>query len=123
MKHIYALIIKYVMITVITGIILGGLTALTFGNILYISAAVTIVAYIIGDMLILSATNNTVATISDFVLALAVIYLFNFVWTPNPITFGDALITALVIGVGEWFFHKYVANKVFPKTPNDEGDI
>ncbi len=123
MKHIYAVLIKYVMVTVITGVVLGGLTNLTFGDILYISAAVTILAYIIGDLLILSATNNTVATISDFVLSLVVIYLFNFLWTTKMITFGDALITALVIGVGEWFFHKYVYNRVFPKTPDEGSNI
>ncbi len=123
MKHIYALLIKYAMITVITWIALGMLTNLRFGDILYISAAVTIIAYIIGDLLILSAANNIVATLSDFVLALVVIYLFNFLWTTNQISFSDAFITALAIGVGEWFFHKYVANKVFPKAPNEDNGI
>ncbi|QHQ61675.1 DUF2512 family protein [Anaerocolumna sedimenticola] len=122
MKHIYALLIKFVMITIICGIVLGTLTPLTFGDILYISAAVTILAYIIGDLLILSATNNIVATISDFVLALVVIYLFNFLWTTNMISFGDAFITSLIIGVGEWFFHKFVSNKVFPNTPKEGND-
>ena len=123
MKHIYALLIKYVVITIICEIALGSLTNLTFGDILYISAAVTILAYIIGDLLILSATNNTVATISDFVLALVVIYLFNFLWTANMISFGDALITALVIGAGEWLFHKFVSNKIFPDTPNEGNNV
>ncbi len=121
MKHIYALLIKFVMIVIITWIVLGMLTNLRFGDILYISAAVTILAYIIGDLLILSATNNTVATLSDFVLALVVIYLFNFLWTTNQISFRDAFITAVLIGLGEWFYHKYVSNKVFPKAP-DEGN-
>ncbi len=123
MKHIYALVIKFIMITVVTGIILGSLAALNFTDILYISAAVTIVAYIIGDLLILSATNNTVATISDAVLALVVIYMFNLLWNTNVISLSDALITALVIGLGEWFFHKYVARKVFPNTPSEGNNI
>jgi hypothetical protein len=119
MKHVYALLIKYIMIVVIIGAVLGSLTDLTFSDILYISLALTIISYIIGDLLILSVTNNTVATIADVILALAVIYLFNFILI-NDISLGDAFIAALILGVGEWFYHKYVAGKVIPSQIEEE---
>jgi hypothetical protein len=114
MKHISALLIKFAMIAVVLEIVLGFLTDLTFGEILYISLAVTAAAYILGDLLILSVSNNTVATIADAGLALFVIYMFNFVYGDGRISFSDALVSAVVLAVGEWIFHKYVAKSVFP---------
>jgi hypothetical protein len=115
MKHMTALLIKFVMISVILEIALNLMTNLTFGDTLYIAAIVTILAYIIGDLLILPTTNNTVATVADAVLALATIYTFNFIWGVRYISFLDALIAAAVLGLGEWFFHKYVEDNVFHK--------
>lgn len=114
MKHVYALLIKFIMITVVLGVILSMLTDLTFTEILYVSATVTVLAYIIGDLLVLSASNNTVATLADIGLAAIVIYLFNYMWDAREITLSATLISAVVIGLGEWFFHKYVAKNVFP---------
>lgn len=114
MKHVMALIIKYVMIALVLAVVLSWLTDLTFSEILYIAGAVTILAYIIGDLLILPATNNTIATIADVGLALLTIYMFNYLWDNREISFTDSLIAAAVIGVGEWFFHKYVATNVLP---------
>ncbi|KZL91780.1 DUF2512 family protein [Clostridium magnum] len=116
MKHITALLIKFVMTAIVLEIVLYMLTELRFTSILYIAAAVTILAYIIGDLLILRATNNTVATIADVGLALATIYMFNFLWNATTISFTNALICAVVIGVGELFFHKYVSNNVLEKS-------
>ncbi|MCM0648242.1 YndM family protein [Clostridium swellfunianum] len=115
MKHISDLLIKFIMVTLVLEVILGMMTNLALSNILIISLAVTILAYIIGDLLILPPTNNTTATIADIGLALAVIYMFNFLWNTREISFVDALIAAAVIGSGEWFFHKYVANNVIKK--------
>lgn len=113
MRHITALLIKFAMIAIALEVVLGMLTTLYFTDILYIAASVTILAYIIGDLFILRATNNTIATIADAGLALLNIYAFNYLWNINRIDFSDALISAVVIGFGECFFHKYVANNVF----------
>lgn len=114
MKHVYALLIKFLMVAVVLEVILSMLTDLTFSEILYVSATVTILAYIIGDLLILAASNNTVATLSDAVLAAVVIFLFNYMWEARTIPLSAALISAAVLGLGEWLFHKYVAKNVFP---------
>ncbi|MBE6066579.1 MAG: DUF2512 family protein [Clostridium lundense] len=114
MKHVIALIIKFIMIAAVLEIILSMLTNFNFVRILYISLIVTLSAYIVGDLLILSATNNTIATIADVGLAAFVLYMFNFFWIPRQISLLDALICAAVIGIGEWFFHHYIKNNVFP---------
>lgn len=115
MKHISALLIKFIMVAVVLELIFSMMTNLTLGNIIIISAAVTVLSYVIGDLLILPATNNSVATFADAGLSLFTVYMFNFLWNTREISFIDSLIAASVLGLGEWFFHKYVANNVFSK--------
>ncbi len=105
MRLLMALLIKFSMIAVILEIILLLFSELSFGSILWIAIIVTVPAYLIGDILILPATNNTVATITDVILSLVTIYSFNFFWDTDDITFLSALIAAVVIGVCEGFFH------------------
>jgi hypothetical protein len=119
MKHFTALLIKFIMVTLILEIILNMLTELTLTEILYISVAVTVFTYIIGDLLILPASNNIVATLADFALALATIYMFNYLWNTRYISLYDALVSATVIGVGEWFFHIYVNEQVLLSPKKD----
>lgn len=119
MRHITALLIKFVMVAIVLETVLNILTDLTFGDILYISGTVTILAYIIGDILILSMSNNTIATISDIGLALFTIYMFNYIWSIHMISYTDATIAALVLGVGELFFHKYVEDNVLRRPHED----
>ncbi|MEG0775543.1 DUF2512 family protein [Clostridium sp.] len=115
MRHITALLIKFVMVTIVLETVLNIFTNLTFGDILYISGTVTILAYIISDILILSMSNNTLATIADIGLALFTIYMFNYIWSIDMISYSDASIAALGLGLGEWFFHKYVEDNVLRK--------
>jgi hypothetical protein len=79
---------------------------------------VTILAYLIVDLLILSISNNTVATISDIILALITVFLFRYYY--GKIEFTDALVAAIVIGIGDWFFHKYMAKNVLPNRKAEE---
>lgn len=114
-KHLSALIIKFLIIAVILEILLNITTDLDFYEILIISLTVTIVAYLLGDLLILPSSNNIIATISDIGLSLIIILLFNYRYVNTEISFSDALISAVVIGAGEWFFHKFMASGVLYK--------
>lgn len=114
MKHVYAIIAKFVIIAIILEITLGLMTDLNFSEILMISLSVTILAYLIGDLFILSISNNTIATIADIVLTFLTILAFNYVYGYGRISYWDSIVSAVVVGIGEWFFHKYVAHHVFP---------
>lgn len=115
MKHIYALIIKYVIVTIILEIVLSLMSNLSFGDIMYLSIIVTVFSYVVGDVFILSASNNTVATLSNIGLSLIIIYAYSFIWVTAQISFLDALISAVILGVGEWFFHRYIFRSVLRK--------
>ena len=137
MNHVKALIMKFLMIAVVLLIILTGFFDVEFGDALLISAILTVVAYALGDLMIFRnvgdrskrteangvqsdhTKRNAIATISDIVVAFLVIWLMGEVLladTQNLIT--AAIISAVVIGAGEWFFHKYLDRNVFPEKHN-----
>jgi len=106
------LIIKFIATFAVLYIILGLFYDMSFGNVALISIVLTLAAYLIGDMLILPRSNNTMATIADFALAFAIIWLMG-----ENLTFGDSLLFPALIGAAgialfETFFHKYVANQL-----------
>ena len=119
-KHLIPIFIKYVMTAIVLEIVLLLFSDLKFINILGLALVLTLVAYIIGDMIILPTTNNAVATVADIGITLVVIYLFDYLWKVVHIPFFSSVIAAAMIGGGEWFFHKIV-----DRSPDsaDESDI
>lgn len=109
-----SIVIKFLMVTVVLELVLPRITPLGYQDILLISAAVTLLAYVIGDLFILDKTNNTIATICDFGLATATIYMFNyFPRLAGTIDLFDALIGSAVLAIGEVLFHIYMVKSVF----------
>jgi len=126
MDHVKALVIKFVMIVVILGIVISGIFDGEFKDTLLISLILTVLAYVLGDLLIFRKAGddhhrnsdhvkrNTIATISDFILSFLVIWLMGkSLFTDDSEVLVAALISALIIAVGEWFFHKYLDRHVF----------
>ncbi|WP_234978413.1 YndM family protein [Bacillus tuaregi] len=112
MKHLKALAIKFISTLALLYVILGLFYRMEFGNVFLISLVLGIVSYIIGDMLILPRTNNTVATLADFGLALLVIWFMSESFTRGDSIFTVPLLASLGVTLFEYFFHKYVANHV-----------
>ncbi|MEH6945410.1 DUF2512 family protein, partial [Bacillus sp. JJ722] len=67
-----------------------------------------------GDLLLLPRTNNTIATINDFGLSLAIIWILSTNLTYDINAFIMSLVAAAVIGVFEYFFHKYLIKQITP---------
>lgn len=122
MNHVKAIVIKYVMIAVVLSIILTGIFRLEFSDTLLISFVLTLLAYIIGDLGIFQNAGdpsehkkrNLIATFSDVILAAIVIYFMGQnVTDNNDNLLTAAIVSAIVIGLGEWFYHKYLDKQVF----------
>lgn len=116
MKHIKALALKFIATFVLLFIVLGIFYDMSVANIFLITIVLGAAAYLLGDLLILSRTNNTMAAIVDFVLAFFMIWLMG-----ERLTYGDslimpALISAAGITIFEIFFHRYLADNVFPSS-------
>jgi hypothetical protein len=109
MKHVKALIIKFLMITIMLFLVLGLFYGVDFGDIITISIVLTVGAYIIGDLFILPRFRNVIATLADFGLAFIGVWVLGDILIEENIPLTTAaLLSAVLIGVGEWFFHKYV---------------
>lgn len=108
MKHVKAFSIKFISTLVLLSLILMVLFNLPFTNVFMITVVLGVVAYVIGDMFILSRTNNLVATLSDFGLAFFVIWLMseNFTYRGNTVMI--SLIASIGVLIFEYFFHKYI---------------
>ena len=124
LNHIKALVMKFLMIAVVLLIILTLIFDVPFMDTIWISLVLTLVAYVMGDLMIFrkagdrseQTKRNAIATVSDIVVAFLVIWLMGDALvdgSDNIVT--AAIISALVIGGGEWFFHKYLDRNVFPE--------
>jgi membrane protein HdeD len=74
-----------------------------------ISIVLSAIAYVAGDRMILPLTNNTIATISDFLLAFIVLWTVGSVmdWT---LSFGEIAIISLAVAAVEVWYHHYLQN-------------
>ncbi|WP_366249668.1 YndM family protein [Terribacillus aidingensis] len=125
MKHVKALVIKFIMILAVLWIVFTLMFDTEFSDTLLMSVVLTIAAYVIGDLLILSRAGdrskpdgdftkrNAIATVSDAILTFIVLWLLGeALLNPDDNVVMASLISAVVIGIGEWFFHRYVNNNV-----------
>lgn len=112
MKHVVAIILKFIIVAVILEIYMLLATTLFFWQVLLLALVVTVAAYALGDILILARSSNTIATICDIALAFLIIFLFRYASGYGSIGIVDAIVCAVLIGIAEWFFHKYMAAKV-----------
>lgn len=121
MNHVIAFLIKFVMVAAVLLIILTWGFDVSFVDTLIISLALTAIAYLMGDLLIFlnagrpndQSTRNSIATVCDFVLAFLVIwYVGQLISGTMAEMVTPALLSALVLAAGEWFFHLYMDRSV-----------
>ncbi len=120
MNHLKAFAIKFISSFVLLYIILGMFYDMSLGDVFLISLVLSVASYIIGDLFVLPRTNNMIATITDFGLALMVIWLMTENLTTYENTFTMSLIASLGVALFEYMFHKYVSSNVITESPKEE---
>lgn len=120
MQYTKAFFIKLAMTIAILWIVLGLFYGISFGNILLIGSLLTIVAFV-GDVFILPKVGNAIASVSDLFLAFFAIWgLGTWVYGENTSMFAAAFLSALFIGVGEMFYHRYFRDHVIETVQEPE---
>lgn len=112
MKHLTAMAIKFISTLVLLYVILGLFFGMSFINVFLITLVLGVISYLLGDMLILTKTNNTIAAFADFGLALPLIWLMTLNMTYGVRTFGISLIAAIGLTLFEIFFHQYLKRNI-----------
>lgn len=114
MKHIAALIIKYLFVATATSLVFTGVLGIETGPSLWVALVLTLALYLLGDLTILPAFGDRAATITDAGVALVLTWLAPLYSRVAPIPFATALAVAVLIGIGEYFFHNYIRRNVLP---------
>ncbi|RKQ29678.1 DUF2512 family protein [Oceanobacillus halophilus] len=119
MRYLFALIVKFVMLTAILWIVLGIFYGINLGDIFTISILLSVVSFV-GDVFLLPRIGNVLAVIGDFALSFLVIWgLGNSLFAFEIPVVTAAFISALFVGVGEIFYHRYMKNQVFAGLEKD----
>ncbi|MFD2333463.1 DUF2512 family protein [Cohnella sp. GCM10020058] len=102
---------KFVLKWLVNGVIVTTLL-MYYSNASFLGAAttatiLTIIAYMLGDQIILRSTNNAIATVSDGIMAYLLVWIAAYAmkWTISP---GEILVVAVITGIAEFFIHRYV---------------
>ncbi|SEM14520.1 Protein of unknown function [Mesobacillus persicus] len=125
MKHLTAIAIKFIACLVLLYVVLGLFFGMAFTNIFVISLVLGVASYLLGDMLILPRTNNVTATIADFGLSFALLWLLTLNMTVGVSTFGISLVAAIGVTLFEFFFHQYLKKNIVDgdSTINNRGEL
>ncbi len=109
-KHATALAVKFIVIGLISVIILPIFSQITTGQAVGIALVLTLIAYFLADLVIVPRYGNITAVVADVIIAALVIGIAD--WSVNGvITLSPAgwVLVLAILGVGEWFLHKYLS--------------
>ncbi len=107
-NHLVAFVVKYLAMATLIGLTLGIMGGASLGQVLYAALILSAVAYVAGDLLVLRATSNTVATIVDALTAWAILRL-----TLPEAAVGVPLLASIIgVAVVEYFYHLYLKDGV-----------
>jgi len=118
-RQVLNILVKAVAILAVTGALLPMFSTLSIAEAISIGIVLTIISFIVGDRLVLPRYGNAVAVGVDVVTAAAVIYGMTWILGQPGIMLTGLLITVIVIGAVEWFFHGFLNKSVVEteKTP------
>ncbi|WP_208560443.1 DUF2512 family protein [Marinilactibacillus kalidii] len=107
MKPLKALIIKTIAIVLIAWIVLSLLWSIPLMHAVIGGAIVSLMIYVIGDLLVLRKIGNIVATVVDMGGALAILWGYLYLALGESY-FIESLVVSAGIAIFEWFFHSWL---------------
>jgi hypothetical protein len=120
MKHLNALIVKAIMNWAILWITLTGLYGVSFMDSTIVGAIIVVMIYVLGDLVILRKFGNVAATIADAGSAAIILWIYlSFMEYTNNLWM-MVLVPAVLIGVAEYFFHKWLLKQGIVPDETDE---
>lgn len=104
--HLRALFIKFFIALAVTGILLF-FTGITLTGGLLIALVLTLVTYLAADIPFLPVLGREFTAVVDAVLAIPVLWSMTWLYTGIYPSAAVLVLLALIVAVGEWFFHVY----------------
>lgn len=104
------MVMKFLAKMVLSGIaitlLLYWFSNITLWNAMIAAFIFAVVAWLVGDQVILRATNNAVATTADAIMCIVYLWIVASILNLN-LNFGEILVITAVVGLAEWYFHRY----------------
>ncbi len=115
-KTANALLFKFLMTLVVSGIAFAAIAGNAFKWILFVAVLATVIDYLVGDLLILPLVGSFIGAIINGVLAALIAFALALIAPGFTTTTPSVLTFAVLVAVGEYFFHQYLlkADKVEP---------
>lgn len=110
--HLKAVGIKTLALVIFSAILTPMFTDLPASYGILLGIVISIVAYVLGDLVILPASNNTVATVSDIIVAALLYWSGIRLLGGRGLSAGELVFFGVLVGVSEWFLHKYISRFV-----------
>lgn len=92
-------------------VVLTYLYGVSFMDSTIVGVIIVVMIYVLGDLLILRKVGNIAATIADAGSAAVILWLYLYFMNDTVDIWMKVLIPALLIGVAEWFFHKWLLSQ------------
>jgi fructose-specific phosphotransferase system IIC component len=113
MKNTFlGLIMKLVLTFLATWIAYGLIERNTLIWIFIVALAITLVNYLIGDIMILPRYGTMSSTVANAIMAVIVAWLIDMITIEFYITWLSSLVFIAVIYIFEYFLHRYIVNDV-----------
>ena len=108
MKHVKALVVKAIMIWAILWVVLTGFYDVSFMDSTIVGVIIVVMIYVLGDLIILRKIGNVAATVADAGTAAVILWIYLSSMDYTTDLWMKVLVPAVLIGVAEWFFHKWL---------------
>lgn len=112
-KHFNAIITKFFLIVTVFGLFLPAVGGVLTTTAVTAAVAATFIAYVIADMMVLPQYGNRAAVAADFIITIAVAWEIAWVMEKIQPPILGLILIALFIGLGEWYYHRYLARLIF----------
>ncbi len=122
MNTFRVLLVKFVMTFILSMVAFSFFETNPAGLVLLIALLTTAGNYLVGDLHILPARGNLTASVGNGILGAILAYIVNLAATTFSASFAALFIYAILLAVGEYFFHPYLSRteNVVPEQENPE---
>lgn len=117
-NHTRNLIIKIVVIGLLIWLLLPTVGLVAPADRWIIALVTAVVAYLVGDLIVLPRWGSTITAIADVFIVMATILIVATFLATTTVTATGALIIGVLVGIIEWFYHMFL--KQTP--PNKPGE-
>jgi hypothetical protein len=111
-----SLLAKFIMTFIFAAMAFRFIDANNWGWIFSISLAATVINYLVGDLMVLPALGNVIASIGNGLMGAGLAFVFGVFAERFAVSFAGLGGFALLVAIGEYFFHRYLrsSDKVAP---------